>query len=157
MNLFSRTALRMALSCRTDLEDEVAKAYLAPYHSWQTRQAIYDFIADIPGSPNHPTWSTLAEIEAGLPSLAIRPACLIWGMQDWCFTPSCLDRFVNIWPEAVVHRLDDVGHWVVEDAPERALQFTQAFLDNDLSAGNLPTKPTPASTSTSDSTTPTSR
>ncbi|MCH2116357.1 MAG: alpha/beta fold hydrolase [Pirellulales bacterium] len=157
MNLFARTALRMALSCRTHLEDEVAKSYLAPYHSWQTRQAIYDFVADIPGSPNHPTWSTLAEIEAGLPSLSIRPACLIWGMRDWCFTPSCLDRFVNIWPEAVVHRLDDVGHWVVEDAPERALEFTQAFLDNDLSAGHLPTKPTLASTSTPDSTTPTSR
>jgi hypothetical protein len=75
-------------------------------------------------------------------------------MQDWCFTPSCLDRFVNVWPKAVVHRLDDVGHWVIEDAPERALQLAQAFLDNDSLAGDLSTKPTP--TSTPNSTTPTS-
>ena len=156
MNLFARTALHMALSCRKRLEREVAAAYLTPYNSWRTRQAIYDFVADIPASPNHPTWSTLAEIEAGLPSLSIRPACLIWGMQDWCFTPSCLDRFVNIWPEAVVHRLGDAGHWVVEDAPEQALQLVQEFLDNDSSAGDLSKESTPASTSTPGSTMPTS-
>jgi hypothetical protein len=77
-------------------------------------------------------------------------------MQDWCFTPSCLDRFVNFWPEAVVHRLGDVGHWVVEDAPQRALQLVQEFLNNDSPAGNPPEESTPTSTPTSGSTMSTS-
>ena len=41
-------------------------------------------------------------------------------MRDWCFRPDCLERFEQAWPQAEVHRLADVGHWVVEDAPDEA-------------------------------------
>jgi haloalkane dehalogenase len=63
-----------------------------------------------------------------LPSLADRPISLIWGMRDWCFRPDCLDRFLEAWPQAQSHRLTDVGHWVVEDAPDVALALLQKFL-----------------------------
>ena len=46
-------------------------------------------------------------------------------MRDWCFRPDCLDRFVAAWPRAEVHRLADVGHWVVEDAPEESLAIVE--------------------------------
>ena len=57
----------------------------------------------------------------------IVPACLIWGMRDWCFRPDCLERFVAAWPRAEVHRLADVGHWVVEDAPDESLAHRRAI------------------------------
>ena len=125
-NAFSRAALKMTLSRSSRLDPQVAQAYLAPYHDARHRAAVYQFVKDIPLSPLHPTWQTLADIEAGLPGLAKLPIQLIWGMQDWCFTPACLDKFCEIWPAAAVHRLQDVGHWVVEDAPEEA----QSLLGN---------------------------
>jgi haloalkane dehalogenase len=85
-------------------------------------------VADIPLTPRHPTWDTLAKIEEGLPSLADRPVQMIWGMQDWCFTPACLDRFREIFPQAEVHRFEDAGHYVIEDAYERIIPLVQAFL-----------------------------
>jgi haloalkane dehalogenase len=67
-------------------------------------------------------------MEGQLPTFADRPALLIWGMRDWCFRPDCIDRFVEAWPEAEVHRLPDVGHWVVEDAPDESLALVEQFL-----------------------------
>lgn len=127
-NLFSWAALRMTLARRLRLEPAVAAGYLAPYDNWGNRRGVYSFVRDIPTSPRDSTWQTLAEIERGLPSFADRPAALIWGMRDWCFRPDCLDRFMEAWPQAEVHRLSDVGHWVVEDAPDEALAHVERFL-----------------------------
>jgi haloalkane dehalogenase len=128
-NLFSLAALRMTLSRRNSLPPDVAAGYLAPYDSWANRRAVYGFVRDIPTSSNGETWRTLAKIEAELSTLAGRPTCLIWGMRDWCFRPDCLDRLIEAWPNADVHRLADVGHWVVEDAPDDALSFAKSFLE----------------------------
>lgn len=127
-NLFSLAALRMTLARRRKLEDAVAAGYLAPYDNWSNRRAVYGFVDDIPGSPQHPTWQTLAEMERGLPAFADRPIALIWGMRDWCFRPDCLDRFLEAWPRAEVHRLADVGHWVLEDAPDESQVLVEEFL-----------------------------
>lgn len=127
-NLFCRAALRMALARRARLEPAVAAGYVAPYDSWNHRRAVYGFVADIPGGLRHPTWQTLSEIESQLPTLADRPALLVWGMRDWCFRPDCLERFVRVWPQAEVHRLADVGHWVLEDAPEDTIPLVEHFL-----------------------------
>ncbi|MGL4513293.1 MAG: alpha/beta fold hydrolase [Lacipirellulaceae bacterium] len=128
LNVFSRAALSQTLARQRGLPREVAAGYLAPYDTWGNRRAVYEFVADIPRTPAHPTWQTLKEIEAGLPSLAALPIRLVWGMRDWCFTPECLDRFLTHWPAARVDRLADVGHWVVEDAPEEALVAVQEAL-----------------------------
>jgi len=128
LNAFSRAALRMTLGQTARLDPRVEQAYLAPYHNWEHRAAIYQFVQDIPADESHPTWQTLAEIESGLPSLANMPKLLVWGMRDWCFTPECLEKFCEIWPQAEVHRLADVGHWVVEDAPEDVERLVGGFL-----------------------------
>lgn len=144
-NLFSLAALRMTMARTKKLEPAVAAGYLAPYDSWANRMAVYGFVHDIPAPRNcvfpkrefEPrvnalgdcdTVTKLAQIEAALPSLANRPACLIWGMRDWCFRSDCLDRFQAAWPNAEVHRLSDVGHWVVEDAPNESLMIVEQFL-----------------------------
>lgn len=137
-NLFSRAALRMTLARKSRLDRAVAAGYLAPYDSWSNRRAVYGFVKDIPESrkrvlgvigTDDSTWSSLATLERMLPILAERPSCLIWGMRDWCFRPDCLERFIEAWPRAEAHRLEDVGHWVIEDAPDDALSIVQAFLD----------------------------
>ena len=137
-NVFSQAALSMTTSRMRKLAPEAAKGYLAPYDSWNNRQAVYDFVADIPATPRHPTWQTLLDVESGLPALAELPVCLIWGMQDWCFRPECLERFLAIWPEARVARLTDVGHWVMEDAPEEAITQIESFLAESSASSAAP-------------------
>lgn len=127
-NAFVRAALSMTLARTPRLDPLVARGCLSPYDSWERRAAVQQFVDDIPLSPRHPTWVTLGEIEDRLPELADIPALLIWGLRDWCFTPACLDKFVAAWPRAEVHRLADVGHWVVEDAPEEAAALVENFL-----------------------------
>jgi len=136
-NLFSRAALRMTLARCRRLEPAVAAGYLAPYDTWAHRRAVYGFVRDIPYRPHHPTWRLLAKIERQLPSLDHVPAALIWGLRDWCFRPECLERFVALWPNAQVYRLADVGHWVVEDAPQESLAIVEQFLATTNVAGTL--------------------
>jgi haloalkane dehalogenase len=54
-------------------------------------------------------------------------------MRDWCFRPECLDRLMLHWPQAEVHRLEDCGHYVVEDALERILPIMRKFLGSERS------------------------
>jgi pimeloyl-ACP methyl ester carboxylesterase len=135
-NLFSRAALRMTLARESRLDPAIAAAYLAPYDSWANRRAVYGFVKDIPTSSRDATWQTLADIERQLPTLADRPALLVWGMRDWCFRPDCLARFEAAWPDAEVHRLTDVGHWVLEDAAEEAGRIVDQFLASTTAKGN---------------------
>jgi pimeloyl-ACP methyl ester carboxylesterase len=138
-NLFSLAALRMTLARRKTLEPTIAAGYLAPYDNWSNRRGVYGFVHDIPGGPSHPTWQTLAAIERGLAMFVDRPIALIWGMRDWCFRPDCLERFLEAWPNAEAHRLADVGHWVVEDAPDEAQRIVEEFVArNDLANCGLP-------------------
>jgi cis-3-alkyl-4-acyloxetan-2-one decarboxylase len=128
-NGFARAALKMAVCRRERMTPAVRAGVLAPYDSWAHREAIYRFVEDIPLSPRHPSYATLLDIEQGLERLADRPWLLVWGMRDWCFTPEFLDRFIEINPRAEVHRLADVGHWVMEDAHEQVIPILEDFLD----------------------------
>ncbi|MGD0896791.1 MAG: alpha/beta fold hydrolase [Thermoguttaceae bacterium] len=128
LNLFALAALRMAASHHDRMTPAVRAGLLAPYDSWRNRTALYRFVRDIPLTRRHPTYATLAEIEAGLAGLANLPVCLIWGMLDWCFTPRFLDRFLDFYPQAEVHRLFDAGHYVLEDAPEEVAAIVEGFL-----------------------------
>jgi len=128
LNAFARGALTMAVEKPERMTPGVRAGLIAPYDSWAHRVAIDRFVRDIPFSPRHPTWKVLEQIEAGLAGLAHLPIQLIWGMRDWCFRPACLERFLEHWPDAEVHRFVDCGHYVAEDAHERIVPLMKAFL-----------------------------
>jgi len=130
LNAFARAAVRMAVTHHDRMTPPVRAGLLAPYDSWSHREAIYQFVADIPLAPSHPSYQTLLDIENGLPRLVARPWMFIWGMRDWCFTPHFLERFLEFYPQAEVHRLADAGHYVVEDAHERIVPLVESFLSN---------------------------
>ena len=128
-NLFALAALRMTMVNREKLTPQVRSGYLSPYDTWAKRTSIYNFVEDIPWSTSHPSYATLAEIEEQLPTLDQHPVQLIWGMRDWCFTPKCLEKFIEVFPAAEVHRIADAGHWVIEDAGERVVPLVREFID----------------------------
>ncbi|MFZ5832312.1 MAG: alpha/beta fold hydrolase [Planctomycetota bacterium] len=130
MNLFVEVALRAATEHPEKFSDPVRAGYRAPYDSWHNRAAVYRFVCDIPLSPTHPTHETLMGIEGGLSKLRDNPFCFIWGMKDWCFDQSFLDRFVGYYPQATVHRIAHAGHYVVEDATDEVIGHIERFLES---------------------------
>jgi len=127
-NLFARAALTMAVHKRERMTHPVRSGLLAPYDNWEHRVAIHRFVTDIPMTRRHPTWQVLADLERNLPTLSDRPVQMIWGLRDWCFTPTCLERFRGIFPRAEVHRLAAAGHYVIEDAHEQIVPLVREFL-----------------------------
>jgi cis-3-alkyl-4-acyloxetan-2-one decarboxylase len=127
LNLFVRAALRTTVCKRERMTPAVKAGYAAPYDCWSHRVAVLGFVLDIPLKPSHPSYRTLVEIEQGLAQFAGHPICLIWGMRDWCFTPVFLERFLEFFPEAEMHRLADAGHYVVEDAHEQIAPLMEEF------------------------------
>jgi haloalkane dehalogenase len=126
-NGFAWPATWMAMKRRTLRADE-KRSYLSPYDSWANRVAVSAFVQDIPMSPAHPTWKTLAAVEQGLAQFRNRPALVVWGGRDFCFNDHFLARWRELLPQAHVHRIADAGHYVLEDAREEVVPLVTNFL-----------------------------
>ena len=100
------------------LTPQAKAGLLAPYDSWANRIATLRFVEDIPMVPSHPSYPSLLAIELGLPQLTDKPTRLVWGERDWCFTPWYRQEFERRFPKAQSFPLADVGHYLMEDAPE---------------------------------------
>ncbi|NSW53837.1 MAG: alpha/beta fold hydrolase [Anaerolineae bacterium] len=135
LNAFALGALWMGTAQHQRFTADVRAGYLAPYRTWHDRVAILRFVRDIPMKANHPTRGTIDAIENGLPLLAEKPMCIIWGADDPVFT---VDTFLAGWrvrfPQAQVNILEKAGHYVVEDAPERILPLLRVFFNLNPSA-----------------------
>jgi cis-3-alkyl-4-acyloxetan-2-one decarboxylase len=127
LNLFVKTALVEATAKPERMTPSVRAGFAAPYDSWANRVAVYRFVMDIPLRPSHPSYETLLEIENGLAKFREHPTCLIWGMKDWCFTPWFLEKFREFLPQAEVHKIEDAGHYVVQDSPVRVIEIIREF------------------------------
>lgn len=126
-NGFARAATTMAMHRRKMTADE-RRGYLFPYDSWADRVAVDAFVRDIPRNSSHPSWATLAEIEAGLPQFSDRPALIVWGGQDFCFNAKFFARWQEIYPAAECAPIADAGHYVLEDAADHAIPLIREHL-----------------------------
>lgn len=128
LNGFAGPARYMAVS--KPLPREVAKAYIAPYDSWQNRVAIAGFVRDIPLTERHPSYPTLVAIEASLHNLRLAdiPMLIAWGGRDFCFNDSFYREWVQRFPRAQAHYFPDGGHYVLEDEwPQMRLLLSEFF------------------------------
>lgn len=114
---FLRGTLRLA---HPPLPTDVASAYRAPYTTADRRQAIADFVADIPLETDHPSYATLRTIAGSLDAFSHTPSLLLWGPRDPVFTDVYLRDLQTRLPHAHTHRFEGCGHLVVEDAPVAA-------------------------------------
>lgn len=120
-NAFARAATFMTIERLPALAPAVRDGLLFPYDSYSNRVGVDTFVRDIPLTRSHPTYRVLKELESRLPMLERLPIHMVWGMKDWCFRPECLRRFQSIWPRATTVELEDVGHYVMEDASDAVL------------------------------------
>lgn len=127
LNGFAGPATWMAMHRRA-LSPVEKRGYLQPYDSWGNRVAVDAFVRDIPMTPSHPTWATLAEVERGLAQFRDRPAKIIWGGRDFCFNDHFLSRWRELLPDAEVRRIADAGHYVLDDARDEIVPLIRDFL-----------------------------
>ncbi|WP_026532990.1 alpha/beta fold hydrolase [Arthrobacter sp. H41] len=100
---------------RPKLRSEVRAAFRAPYRTRADRAGIANFVSDIPATPSHPSYAALTDIAEGIRTLDV-PSLMVWGPRDPIFTDTYLEDLTRRLPSADVHRFEDAGHLLQEDA-----------------------------------------
>jgi len=125
-NGFAGPATMMAVT--KPLAPVVKRGFVFPYDSWANRIATHRFVQDIPQGCGAPNDLALAGIEAALGELASHPVRIVWGGADFCFDRHYFDRWRRLLPKAEAFWLPDVGHYLLEDAPEIIPERIISFL-----------------------------
>ncbi len=127
LNGFAGPAVYMAVTKK--MKSDIAKAYLAPYDSWNNRIAVSSFVEDIPLTIEHPSYTTLLEVEKGVEKLQERPLpmLLCWGGQDFCFNDLFYTEWCTRFPGAKMHYFQDGGHYILEDKFDEIAPLAVAF------------------------------
>ena len=128
LNGFARPATRMAV--KQTLAPAIKEGFLFPYDNWKNRVAVWRFVRDIPYEPDHPSMPLLSETEKSLNQYAQTPAMACWGMKDFCFHPGFLEEWEKRWPHLKSHRIEQAGHYLLEDAFEECRSKIEPFLFN---------------------------
>ena len=127
LNIFARGAVKHCVT-RKAMPPEVAAAYLAPYDSWSHRRAVKKFIFDVPLKPEDTAYETVEQVDKTVGQFSNIPMLICWGMKDFVFDDCFLKEWVKRFPDAEFHCFEDVGHYILEDAPEDVVPLVQQFL-----------------------------
>lgn len=135
LNVFARGAVKIGMK-RRFMPAPVARGYLHPYRSWESRRAVHRFIQDIPVKPGDKGYALGLYMESRLKMLKDVPLLLCWGMKDFIFCSKMLNEWIRHFPHAYVHRLNDAGHYVLEDAAEEVIPVITSFVNNHITHGH---------------------
>jgi acyl-CoA synthetase (AMP-forming)/AMP-acid ligase II/pimeloyl-ACP methyl ester carboxylesterase len=124
--------LTTSMGAHKRLTPDVKEGYLAPYINRKQRDAIWDFVDDIPFDFSHPTYSQMVDIAAGLPDVARKPVKIIWGLRDPCFHREMLSKVAAHFPQAEILEIADASHLVLDDAPQIAIPAIKEFFSRPL-------------------------
>lgn len=128
-NQFCRGGVRQCVTRK--MKADVRRAYLHPYNSWANRRAVLRFVEDIPLTPTEDSYALVNEVDEKLEELSHVPKLICWGMKDFVFDEHFLTEWVARFPKADVHRFNDAGHYVLEDAHEAILPLIERFLGSE--------------------------
>jgi cis-3-alkyl-4-acyloxetan-2-one decarboxylase len=127
LNLFARAALYMAP--RRRLPADVKSGLIAPYNCPRHRLATMKFVQDIPLRPEDPSGRLVERVSEGLDRIGRRPVQLIWGGRDFVFDRAYFEEWRRRLPHAEAHWLEDAGHYLLEDEPEKIVMRIREFLN----------------------------
>ncbi len=131
--MFTRGTTALSGARGRSLPTSVRAGFSAPYRAADRRVAVGDFVADIPLEEDHPSAQTLDSIADQLREFDA-PVLLAWGADDPVFSDRYLRDLSDRMAHADVHRYENAGHLVTEDAPT-AIDDIVAWI------GNLVTSP----------------
>ncbi len=127
LNAFCRGAIKYCVA-RKAMPPDVASAYIAPYNNWQNRLAVRKFVEAIPLKPGDSGYDTLALVDNELHQFSELPMLICWGLKDFVFDKHFLSEWEKRFPNAQLHRFEDAGHYILEDAAEDVIPLVQQFL-----------------------------
>lgn len=110
------------------LTANVLDAYRAPFPTPESRLAMLCWSRDIPVQESDVSYAEMKRIEDGLAQFSATPILLVWGMQDPVLSAAVLQHWQQLYPHATTHEIEDAGHFLQEDAPERIVQWIEAFM-----------------------------
>lgn len=113
---------------RHPMTKDVARGYLLPYDSWANRIAVHRFVQDIPLKPGDRGYDIISHTDNNLSQFADKPMLICWGMKDFVFDHHFLKGWTDRFPNADVHRFDDAGHYILEDAHEDVVPLVKQFI-----------------------------
>jgi haloalkane dehalogenase len=122
-NFFARVIMPQSYGDKSKLTKHIYQHYLEPLESVQSRRGCWVLPGQIIGSTD---W--LGRLWGKRELLAEKPALIVWGMKDIAFREKELNVWMEALPGAQVTRLDDVGHYVQEEAVDELGQAVTHFL-----------------------------
>ena len=127
LNLFVEGFFPAGIHRKERVTPALMRAYRAPFPDWNSRVGILAFPRDIVVGDDHPSAPAMREIAQKLPGLKV-PVLLIWALRDPAFPKAIIGLWQKIYPHAQLHTLENAGHYLQEDEPERIVGLIQEFL-----------------------------
>ncbi len=116
------------LSCVTELPDEVADAYNAPFPIPESKAGVVAFPELVPTEVDHPSAAKMLEVRAALERWD-RPALVLFSDSDPIFTPAAAERMAALIPGAgPAEIVPGAGHFLQEDKGEEIAERIVRFL-----------------------------
>lgn len=110
---------------RKPLTPELKARYQAPLATADDRRSTAALPGELVGD-------TLRQLEPRAPELGGVPLRAVWGMADALVGPAELERWERLAPSLQARRLDDVGHFVAEEAPEEVAEAVRELTGSAL-------------------------
>lgn len=124
-NVFARRLVPAGIHRRGGTSRDVLDAYSQPFEERERRIAPWALARAIRTSA---PW--IGRTEARLQTLERTPAELVWGMRDPVLGRNRhLERWAETLPRARIDRVEDAGHFVPEDRPDRVAAAVRRIAD----------------------------
>ena len=116
------------ITCTTELADDVAAAYDAPFPTPESKTGVLMFPEQVPTEPDHPSARTMLAVREKLRSWEGR-ALVFFGDSDPVFSPRVAERLAELIPNAELQEpIAGAGHFLQEDAGEEVGQRIAGWL-----------------------------
>ena len=122
--------LRAGSARKEAFTDEAIRPYLEAYRSPENVSSAMSYYRTVTRSVIARRLKP-AQRSSGAPRRIEAPTLIVWGMRDPALPASILESIERDIPHAKVVRLEDVGHFVPDEAPEELGQAIEEFIAND--------------------------
>ncbi len=122
-NFFVTSFMRVAFGDKSKLTAHAHQHYKDALPTAKSRKGCYVFPRQIIAST---PW--LTQLWGKIGALKDKPTLFIWGMKDVAFRENELKQWQRGLPNSLTLRLNTVGHFVPEEAPEALGEAVESFL-----------------------------
>lgn len=122
-NFFVNSFMRVAFGDKRKLGEHAHRHYRNALPTAASRKGCHVFPKQIVAST---PWLEKVWRKMGL--LKDKPALLVWGMKDVAFREKELKRWQTTLPNSITLRLNMVGHFIPEEAPDELGEAVENFL-----------------------------